>query len=25
MPCDSALPQERIDVFQRWIDTGKTA
>ena len=25
MPCDSAWPQERIDVFQRWIDTGKTA
>ncbi len=23
MPCDGAWPQPRIDLFQRWIDSGK--
>jgi CDGSH-type Zn-finger protein/truncated hemoglobin YjbI/soluble cytochrome b562/ferredoxin len=23
MPCDGAWPSDRIDVFQRWVDTGK--
>jgi hypothetical protein len=23
MPCDGAWPQSRIDLFQRWIDSGK--
>jgi hypothetical protein len=23
MPCDGAWPDNRVDVFQRWIDTGK--
>jgi CDGSH-type Zn-finger protein/truncated hemoglobin YjbI len=25
MPCDGAWAQEKIDVFKRWIDTGKSA
>ena len=25
MPCDGAWPAERIAVFRRWIDSGKTA
>jgi hypothetical protein len=25
MPCDGAWPAERIDAFQRWMDTGKSA
>ena len=25
MPCDGAWPSEQIEVFQRWIDTGKPA
>jgi hypothetical protein len=23
MPCDGAWPPARVDLFQRWIDTGK--
>jgi hypothetical protein len=23
MPCDSAWPQAQVDLFQRWIETGK--
>jgi hypothetical protein len=23
MPCDGAWPQERIDAFQRWVNSGK--
>jgi len=23
MPCDGAWPQERVDVFERWIASGK--
>ena len=23
MPCDGAWPQAQVDLFQRWIDTGK--
>jgi hypothetical protein len=23
MPCDGAWPQSRVDLFQRWTDTGK--
>lgn len=23
MPCDGAWPQSQIDLFERWIDTGK--
>jgi len=23
MPCDGAWPQARVDVFQRWTETGK--
>jgi hypothetical protein len=22
MPCDGAWPQEKVDVFQHWMDTG---
>jgi hypothetical protein len=22
MPCDAAWPQDRVDVFQRWVDAG---
>jgi len=22
MPCDGAWPTEKVEVFQRWIDTG---
>jgi truncated hemoglobin YjbI len=25
MPCDGAWPDERVQVFQRWIESGKTA
>jgi CDGSH-type Zn-finger protein/truncated hemoglobin YjbI len=25
MPCDGAWPAERVDTFQRWIDTGTSA
>jgi hypothetical protein len=25
MPCDGAWPQDRLDVFGRWIDTGLPA
>jgi hypothetical protein len=25
MPCDGAWPDEKIEVFQRWIDAGKPA
>lgn len=25
MPCDGAWPEERVDVFQRWIDSGMPA
>jgi truncated hemoglobin YjbI len=25
MPCDGAWPAEKIDVFQRWVDSGKPA
>jgi CDGSH-type Zn-finger protein/truncated hemoglobin YjbI len=25
MPCDGAWPKEKVDVFQRWIDTGYSA
>jgi truncated hemoglobin YjbI/CDGSH-type Zn-finger protein len=25
MPCDGAWPQERIDVFKRWLDSGRAA
>lgn len=25
MPCDGAWPKERIDVFQRWVDSGTSA
>jgi hypothetical protein len=25
MPCDGAWPEEKVQVFQRWIETGKTA
>jgi hypothetical protein len=23
MPCDGAWPQEQVDLFQRWADSGK--
>jgi predicted ester cyclase len=23
MPCDAAWPQDRVEVFQRWVDSGK--
>jgi hypothetical protein len=23
MPCDGAWPRERVEVFERWIQTGK--
>ena len=23
MPCDGAWPEDRVAVFQRWIDSGK--
>jgi hypothetical protein len=23
MPCDGAWPQERVDLFQRWAESGK--
>jgi hypothetical protein len=23
MPCDGAWPELKIDVFQRWVDSGK--
>ncbi len=22
MPCDGAWPREKVDVFQRWVDSG---
>jgi hypothetical protein len=25
MPCDGAWPEESIDVFQRWLESGKPA
>jgi CDGSH-type Zn-finger protein/truncated hemoglobin YjbI len=25
MPCDGAWPEERIDAFQRWVESGKAA
>jgi CDGSH-type Zn-finger protein/truncated hemoglobin YjbI/ferredoxin len=25
MPCDGAWPQERVDVFARWVNSGKSA
>jgi hypothetical protein len=25
MPCDGAWPDEKVQVFQRWIDSGKQA
>jgi len=25
MPCDSAWPKEKIDVFRRWIEAGRPA
>jgi hypothetical protein len=25
MPCDGAWPHERVDVFARWVDSGKAA
>lgn len=25
MPCDGAWPPERVEVFQRWVDSGKPA
>jgi hypothetical protein len=25
MPCDGAWPQERVDVFARWVTAGKPA
>jgi hypothetical protein len=25
MPCDGALPEEQIDLFQRWVDAGSPA
>jgi CDGSH-type Zn-finger protein/truncated hemoglobin YjbI/ferredoxin len=25
MPCDGAWPKERVDVFARWVDSGKAA
>jgi hypothetical protein len=25
MPCDGAWPSDRVDVFQRWVDSGKPA
>ena len=25
MPCDGAWPEDRVVVFQRWIDSGKAA
>ncbi len=24
MPCDGAWPPENVDVFERWVETGKT-
>jgi hypothetical protein len=24
MPCDGAWSDAKVDVFQRWVDTGKT-
>ena len=23
MPCDGAWPADQMDIFQRWVDTGK--
>jgi hypothetical protein len=23
MPCDGSWPDDRVDVFQRWVDSGK--
>jgi hypothetical protein len=25
MPCDTAWPQEQVDVVRRWLETGKPA
>jgi hypothetical protein len=25
MPCDGAWPEEQVDLFQRWVDTGMPA
>jgi hypothetical protein len=25
MPCDGAWPPDQVDVFARWVDTGKPA
>ena len=25
MPCDGAWPEDRVAVFERWIDSGKAA
>jgi hypothetical protein len=25
MPCDGAWPEERIDAFRRWVESGKAA
>ncbi len=25
MPCDTTWPKERIDTFERWISSGKSA
>jgi len=25
MPCDGAWPAERVEVFERWIESGKSA
>ena len=25
MPCDGAWPEERVEVFKRWLDSGKAA
>jgi hypothetical protein len=25
MPCDGALPEEQVDLFQRWVDAGSPA
>ena len=25
MPCDGAWPEEQVEVFRRWLDSGKAA
>jgi hypothetical protein len=25
MPCDGAWPKDQVDVFRRWVESGKSA